>query len=154
MLIFFAMLVLASHPARAELRGQAVIISGDTLEINGERIRLNGIMAPVAGQTCEMYGRTYDCRRISATALMDLTAGSDVRCLAHHVDSMVGKVGTCYAGRYDLSEGMVFTGWALAYPRAANGYIEFENRARRSHHGLWRGTFIPPWEWPKRDRSQ
>lgn len=152
--IAVAMLTATAQPAWAELKGRAVVISGDTLEINGDRIRLDGIMAPVDGQSCTMYGRTYDCRRISATALMDLTAGSAVRCPAYRVEPNVGKVGTCYAGGYDLSEGMVYTGWALAYPRAGNAYLRFEKRARRSHHGLWRGTFVMPWEWSMEDRSE
>lgn len=152
--IAVALLFASSQPAWAELKGRAIVISGDTLEINGERIRLEGIMAPVDGQTCKMYGLTYDCRRISATALMDLTAGSTVRCPEYRVEPNVGKVGTCYAGGYDLSEGMVYTGWALAYPRAANGYLHFEKRARHSHHGLWRGAFMIPWKWPTEDRSE
>lgn len=144
--LFLAALAFAV-PAHADILGKPKVMSGDTLEIGGQRIRLAGIMAPVEGQSCRTGGRSYDCHHISATGLMDLTAGAVVRCLPRGQASDGALVATCYAGGYDLSEGMTYTGWALAYPRAGNPYLKFEEQARKGKHGLWRGEFSPPWVW-------
>lgn len=140
--------------AHTEIKGSAIVLSGDSMEVDGVKVRLKGVMAPTDGQTCEAYGRTYDCRRISATALMDLTAGLIVNCRVDQVDRNVPTMAACSAGGYDLSEGMVYTGWALAYPRLSNRYLPLEDRARLSRHGLWRGTFVPPWDWPTKGRAE
>ena len=58
----------------------------------------------------------------------------------------------CSAGGYDLSEGMVYTGWALMPPAAEAGapIKAFENiqiNAAEKQRGLWKGSFVKPWEW-------
>lgn len=132
--------------AHADILGKATVISGDMMEVGGRRIRLDGIMAPTGGQTCRINDRTYDCHRIAATALIDLTLGVAVRCAPKFEEPEGILVATCYANGYDLSEGMVYTGWGLAFPHADNNpYLRFEEQARRAKHGLWRGDFVPPW---------
>lgn len=146
-LLLAALGIAIAAPAHADILGRPKVMSGDTLEIGGQRIRLAGIMAPVDGQSCRVGGRSYDCHYISTTGLMDLTAGAVVRCLPQGQAPDGVLVAICYAGGYDLSEGMTYTGWALAYPRAGNPYLEFEEQARKGKHGLWRGEFSPPWAW-------
>jgi endonuclease YncB( thermonuclease family) len=91
-------------------------------------------------------GAPFDCARIAATALMDLTAGAEVRCGA---PTNVGDVieARCSAGGYDLAEGMTYTGWASARPGADNPYRIFEQQARARGHGLWRPGYAPPPDW-------
>ena len=71
-------------PAYADsnvLSGTADILSGDTLSVAGTVVHLTGIDAPETGQSCRVRsGRAFDCARISATALMDLTVASQVSC--------------------------------------------------------------------------
>lgn len=133
----------APAAARAEVSGPPRVIDGETLEVAGRRFRLVGIDAPDPAQTCEIRGRRYGCGEVSRTALMDLVAGVEVRC--------VPKKGTafanCYAGGYDLSEGMVHAGWALAMPRAGTKYARIERRAEKAQRGLWQGKFDMPWVW-------
>lgn len=150
-------LVLSVAPAEAgsaTLRGEARIILGDRLEVAGVTLRLAGIDAPEDGQSCRLAnGRIYDCGRISTTALMDLTAGVGVVC------DMTGErrgglpLATCRAGGYDLSKGMVHTGWALAWPRTGTLYAAVEGAARKARHGLWRGRFDMPWDWRRGVRA-
>ncbi len=142
-------------PALAEVTGPPRVIDGDTIEVAGRVIRLYGIDAPELGQSCRIGARAYDCGRIARTALLDLTAGVTVRCTlapaspeASPEDSDTdGRIGRCSADGYDLSEGMTYTGWALALRPVSERYVAFEERARAAGRGLWKGRFVAPWDW-------
>lgn len=139
----------------AELRGAPVVIDGETLEVAGVRIRLYGVDAPDLRQRCEIRGREYNCGRISRTALMDLVAGvKQVSCrlrdsgsTPHASKGTRDRLAVCAAGGYDLSAGMVHTGWALAWPRQGTVYAGIEKKAAKARRGLWRGNFTKPWLW-------
>ncbi len=136
--------------ARAQVTGPPRVIDGDTIEVAGRVIRLYGIDAPELGQNCRIGERAYDCGRIARTALLDLTAGVTVSCkLAppSPEDGLDGRIGHCSADGYDLSEGMAYTGWALALRRVTDRYFAFEAQARAAGRGLWRGPFVTPWDW-------
>ncbi len=147
--------VLANAPARAEVAGPPKIIDGDTLAVQGRVIRLFGIDAPELGQACRIGARAYDCGRIARTALLDLTAGATVRCQLAPASpengaedgGADGRIGRCTADGYDLSEGMAYTGWALALRPVSERYVVFEERARAASRGLWKGHFVAPWDW-------
>lgn len=128
----------------ADIVGAPTIVDGETLEVGGARFRLWGIDAPDPRQRCVIRGRDYNCGRISTTALMDLVAGVKVRC--RPVAKSPG-VARCYAGGYELSEGMVHTGWALAMPRNHARFAPIEKKAAAARHGLWQGEFVMPWDW-------
>ncbi|MHA1568688.1 MAG: thermonuclease family protein [Alphaproteobacteria bacterium] len=131
---------LIATPASAdEIVGPARIIDGNRLEIGGKRLRLYGVRAPEPGAECLVAGGRQPCGQLARTALMDLAAGADIRCLP------TGKAGPgtetvaiCRAGGYDLSEGMAYTGWAVADREATDVYLGFERTARRRGHGMWR----------------
>jgi endonuclease YncB( thermonuclease family) len=56
----------------------------------------------------------------------------------------------CYLaglGQHDLNAWLVAQGWALADRSTAPDYVEQEAAARAAGKGLWRGQFVPPWEW-------
>jgi endonuclease YncB( thermonuclease family) len=143
-------------PALAEVTGPPRVIDGDTVEVQGTVIRLQGIDAPELGQSCRIGARPYDCGRIARTALLDLTAGATVTCKLAPAGSEGaspedggpdGRNGRCRADGYDLSEGMAYTGWALALRRVSQSYLAFEERARAAGRGLWKGRFVAPWDW-------
>ncbi len=46
-----------------------------------------------------------------------------------------------------LSEGMAYTGWALAQREVSERYLVFEERAQAAGRGLWKGRFVTPWDW-------
>ncbi len=145
------LLAMTGHPAQAEMTGRPKIIDGDTIELQGQAIRLYGIDAPELGQACTIKERTYDCGMVARTALLDLTAGVAVTCKMVSAEpgqaAGDGRTGRCFAQGYDLSEGMAYTGWALALREVSERYLVFEERAQAAGRGLWKGRFVTPWDW-------
>ncbi len=126
-------------PMGGDLSGPPEVIDGETLNVAGHRLRLEGIKAPAPGTRCLVRGNEHNCGRISATALMDLTAGASVTCRRHDAVAADGsRYACCRAGGYDLSEGMVYTGWAEADGAQMSRYASFEADARRAPRGMWR----------------
>jgi endonuclease YncB( thermonuclease family) len=138
--------------AAAELRGTPNVISGDMIELQGRRLRLDGIDAPEPTQRCLFRDRLFDCGEIARAALLDLTAGTEVVCRPLGGGPAETTAARCFAEGYDLSEGMVYTGWALADPAAPGRYGALQEQAERAGHGLWRGRFVAPWKWLAGDR--
>lgn len=122
------------------LAGAVKVIDATTLSVAGQVVRLHGIKAPAAGDVCPFRDRTIPCGEVAATALMDLTAGARVTCESHGLVDGV-KVATCSAGGYDLSEGMVYTGWARPLAGAPARYLAAQKKAQRRNNGLWQGQF-------------
>ncbi len=145
------LLAMTGQPALAEITGRPKIVDGDTIELQGQAIRLYGVDAPELGQACTIGEQTYDCGMVARTALLDLTAGVAVTCrvLAPEPGAAAGeaKPGRCFAQGYDLSEGMTYTGWALALREVSERYLVFEERAQAAGRGLWKGRFVTPWDW-------
>ena len=56
-------------------------------------------------------------------------------------------VAVCRAGGEDLNAWMVSEGWALAYRRYSEAYVDEEVGAKSARAGVWRGEFVPPWDW-------
>ncbi len=142
-----AVLALAAVPARADITGKARVIDGHTVEVAGRRVRLHGIHAPALDQTCRWPGRTIDCGTLAKLALMDLTAGTDVVCRPRDRDPDGPFVAVCFADGFDIGRNMVHTGWALAYRAQSTVYVDTEETARKAKRGMWRGTFVKPWDW-------
>ena len=139
---------LAVPAGAGEITGTPLVISGDTLVLDGTRLRLYGVDAPEAGQKCRLAnGRPYDCGLVSTTALMDLTAGVSITCRTRRGATGGDIFATCFAGGYDLSHGMAHTGWALAWPETGTIYVRVQQRAAAARRGLWRGEFVAPWRW-------
>lgn len=148
--------LLAAAPAGAQVTGQPLILDGDTLEVGGQRFRLFGIDAPELDQVCQRAERAYPCGEVARAALWDLVAGLDVSCApagdATTADGAI--VALCTAGGSSLNENMVYTGWALADPRAPARYETIQDGAREARRGLWSGAFDPPWAWRERRRQE
>ena len=151
----FAVLMAAGAQADPEgaLRGHPEVVDGDSIALGGHSLRLHGVDAPELGQTCTIKGRPYDCGMVARTALLDLTAGTPVACRLLEdapalPDTAPGeRAARCTVGGYDLSEGMAYTGWALAQREVTGCHVPHETRARERRHGLWKGAFVTPWDW-------
>ncbi len=145
--IVVVLVAAAARPVAADFEGVPTVIDGDTMDLGGLRLELHGVDAPELGQQCALDGRLYDCGMVARTALLDLTAGAKVVCKKLGAGPEGTTLARCFADDYDLSEGMAYTGWALATPTRANPYATLEAGARRAGRGLWRGRFVAPWDW-------
>lgn len=149
-------LFLASAPAHAGEPQRFLVLDGDTVELDGRVIDLAGIDAPEFGQVCRRGGTDVDCGMIARTQLLDLTAASEIECDLDRAVTRSGwpTVAVCRAGGYDLSEGMLHTGWALR-PQAGDAaptYQAVADAARQAGRGLWGFAFVAPWEWRRGSR--
>lgn len=137
-----------NHPAgAADLAGPAQVIDGDTIKIDGPRVRLHGIDAPEGAQTCLADGTVWHCGQDATLALEQEIGRHSVACRETDRDHYTRIVAVCHVGPYDLGARMVFLGWALAYRQFSDDYMEEEGAAREAGTGIWRGQFVPPWEW-------
>ena len=143
---------IAPLAAHAEIAGMARIIDGDTIDIAGQRIRLHGIDAPETKQTCRAEGRTYRCGRDATSALEARIGQHPVTCHRKDTDRYGRAVAVCWIGAENLNAWMVWQGWAVAYRRFSKDYVAAENDARKARRGIWKGTFIAPWDWRRGKR--
>ena len=144
-------LLLLSLPGSHAAGQEAVeVVSAEVLRIGERLYRLQGIDAPEPEQQCWMTSRLYPCGEIAKGALMDLVAGAqDVRCETREGEEAIAAAVTaqCFSDGYDLSEGMTYTGWAMAHPGTGMPYRRFQDDAEGAGRGLWRGRFVMPWDW-------
>ena len=141
-------LFLPMSVAVADITGKPRVVDGDTLHINQTKIRLHGIDAPEMKQTCRTSkGKEQLCGQLAKQALQRLIQGQDITCKGDERDRYGRLIAVCYTGPYDLNAKMVRQGWALAYRRYSMDYVDDENAAKVARKGLWRGEFVPPWEW-------
>ena len=137
--------------AMADTTGPARVVDGDTIVIAGERIRLHGIDAPELKQTCKTRkGKDQLCGQLAKQALEKLVRGQDVICKGDKRDRYKRLIAVCYVGPFNINEQMVTDGWALAYRKYSKDYVRAETFAKSRREGIWRGQFMPPWEWRKR----
>ncbi len=129
------------------ISGEVSVVSAEVLRIEGHELALAGILAPPVGQRCiRPGGKRFDCGLIAQTALMDLTAGATAHCrIAPGTDDAGLQYARCSIQGYDLSEGMVYTGWAIAWPRTLQPLRRLEAGARKDRRGMWNGRFAPDW---------
>jgi endonuclease YncB( thermonuclease family) len=148
------LLFLLSFPASAQsIRGQAIVVDGDTIEIVGTRIRLHGIDAPESGQRCQdARGQDYRCGQRAAFVLTDWIGRVTVSCEQRDTDRYGRVVAVCRARETDINQWMVRQGWAVAYREYSPEYVPDELAARHARAGLWAGRFVPPSEWRRGQR--
>jgi endonuclease YncB( thermonuclease family) len=135
------------HSNEVTLAGRASVIDGDTIEIRGTRIRLNGIDAPEGTQTCEAGGRRYRCGQEAAFALADKLGARTVSCRSVGTDRYGRMIANCWLAEESINAWLVRSGWAVAFRRFSLEYVPDEEIARREKRGMWRGSFMMPWDW-------
>ena len=142
-------MLLSVGTARAQtFEGPAIAKDGDDLVIGGSDIRLFGIDAFELHQMCEADSKTYACGELAKQDLAKKVQGRNVHCEQRDYDAAHKRpVAVCSMDGEDLNAWMVSEGWAVAYRRFSNDYVDEENKAKTEGKGAWRGRFIPAWEW-------
>ena len=132
-----------------QISGKPRVIEGDLLQVGQTLVRLYAIDAPNKGQLCQGKTREYPCGTVATTGLMDLIATVDtITCYpkGNVIDGAV--VAMCKDPQgFDLSQQMVYTGWALALPDADTLFHRIQEKAQKAKRGLWKGQVTPPWRW-------
>jgi endonuclease YncB( thermonuclease family) len=140
----FAVFLLASLQAFAQEVPQ--VVDGDTLKFGHQRVRLYGIDAPELRQTCD--GGTWAAGRLARDALVELIGGQPVTCLVVVPRDRYGRpASTCSTGKMDLAYAMAERGWAWAFTRYSEKYVNEEKRAAAQHLGLHSHVCAAAWEW-------
>ena len=144
--------VALARPVHADVSGRAQVIDGDSLRIGGTRIRLFGIDAPELGQGCQAEGKLWLCGGLAKLRLKERISGRRVVCGEKDRDRYKRVVAVCRVDGEDLNAWMVSEGWAIAYRRYSQDYVDEEAAAKAAGLGLWRGDFVPPWDWRRGKR--
>ena len=122
--------VAVAWPVHADVSGWVQVIDGDTIEVAGTRIRLFGIDAPERGQGCQDEGELWACGGLARLRLEDRISGHTVVCEERDQDRYGRIVAVCRADGEDLNAWMVSQGWALAYHRYSQAYVDEEADAK------------------------
>jgi endonuclease YncB( thermonuclease family) len=147
-LLLAALALFFASPALAEtITGQATVIDGDTLEIQGQRIRLSGIDAPESSQLCRGDDSLqYRCGAKAANELAEHVAGRPVSCEGVGRDQYGRAVAVCSIDGEDVAFWVVRNGLAFDWPRYSKGrYVGAQKEAERAAHGVWAGSYVVPW---------
>jgi len=147
LLVVSSVYLSAGAVAHAELAGSVVIISGDTIEVQGQRVRLSGVTAPGLDQLCVGARARWRCGMVAKLKLDERIGSSTLICREQGADRHGWILGRC---RIDDGQGtklnpwLVTSGWALA---SGEEYMAAEKRAMSSGAGLWRDGFVPSDDW-------
>ena len=94
-----------------------------------------------------MENGTWPCGKNATDALSAFIGGVPVRCEGQGTDRYGRTIAACTVQGEDVQAWMVLNGWALAYRRYSTEYVGEEAAAQDARAGIWRGEFVPPWEW-------
>ena len=140
------------EPIQPDVAGRARVIDGDTIEVGSVRIRLFGVDAPESAQSCLEGSRRWPCGAQATRALVGRIDGESVACEERDRDRYGRVVAVCRHRAQDVNAWLVREGWALAYRRYSTAYVGEQADAKAAKRGVWRGEFVPPWDWRRGDR--
>lgn len=133
---------------QAILTGRAVVVDGDTLEIQGRRIRLHGVDAPESDQTCMTANKgAWRAGQASALALANHLGAAPVLCRPTGAQSYNRIIAVCSQKGADIGQWLVANGLAWAYTKYSRDYVDAEAKAKSARHGVWAAQCTPAWDW-------
>jgi endonuclease YncB( thermonuclease family) len=158
LVILLGLVTLASGAERSgesqqRFSGRASVTDGDSLQIGATRFRLFGVDAVEGRQSCTRASREWACGDEAARKLRSLIGGRSIACTQRDVDDYERIVAVCRAGNVDLGGEIVRAGFATAYRRYSNDYVDEESEARAARRGIWAGEFTQPEAYRVEQRS-
>ena len=123
------------------------VIDGDTIRLGDVKIRFSGIDAPEINQTCVASEGKVACGKISRDLLIEKVTNNKISCTDEGKDFYGRVLGECFVNGESLSAYLVREGFAFAYRKYSNKYIEDEEYAKFNKHGMWSMEFQYPWDY-------
>ena len=123
------------------------VIDGDTIRLGDVKIRFSGIDAPEINQTCVASEGKVACGKISRDLLMEKVTSNKISCTDEGKDFYGRVLGECFVNGESLSAYLVREGFAFAYRKYSNKYIEDEEYAKFNKLGMWSMEFQYPWDY-------
>jgi endonuclease YncB( thermonuclease family) len=151
-LAIFIVALFATNPAFA---ADAVVKDGRTLQLENVIYRLDGIDAPAFDQICiDEHAEPWACGVEARDQLVRLIDKRGVRCEVSGPDQAYPNASkaVCTVGGepVSLNVALVRQGYALGLAPAAKAE---EDVARADRRGLWRGCFVAPQDFRRRDKQ-
>lgn len=143
--IFSVLLIIIVVFAQSALaKSDVYVVDGDSIFIGKKEIRLSGIDAPEYHQLCKnAQDKDYECGLEARKALVKLV-GSDFKCQKIVKDRYKREVSECESRGVNINKKMVEIGWAVAYNRYTDEYVDAEKLAKKQKSGVWQGRFMKP----------
>ena len=123
------------------------VIDGDTIRLGDVKIRFSGIDAPEINQTCVASEGKVACGKISRDLLIEKVTNNKISCTDEGKDFYGRVLGECFVNGESLSAYLVREGFAFAYRKYSNKYIEDEEYAKFNKLGMWSMEFEYPWDY-------
>ncbi len=137
--------ILAAGTAAAGPDGRIAVVDGDTIRVGGETVRLFGIDAPEVDQTCRRpTGEIWRCGNWARREVGRLFDGRRAACRAVERDRYGRTVATCSVDGRDMGEVIVANGYARAYLRYSDRYLETEKAAVVAGRGIFGSDMDAP----------
>ena len=141
-LLLFSNNLFASH---------VTVIDGDTIRLGDVKIRFSGIDAPEINQTCVASEGKVACGKISRDLLIEKVTNNKISCTDEGKDFYGRVLGECFVNGESLSAYLVREGFAFAYRKYSNKYIEDEEYAKFNKLGMWSMEFQYPWDYRRKN---
>ena len=149
MQILFIVFLFLSSPSFAQ---SVKILDGDTIHINKIKYRFHGIDAPEMKQICiDENNKNIKCGVLSKQKLVEKINHQKVNCKHITVDRYKRVVAECFVNNESLSGYLVKNGYAFAYRRYSDQFVQDEEYAKLNQLGLWKMKFDFPWEYRKKN---
>ena len=123
------------------------VIDGDTIRLGDVKLRFSGIDAPEINQTCLASEGKVACGKISRDLLIEKVTNNKISCTDEGKDFYGRVLGECFVNGESLSSYLVREGFAFAYRKYSNKYIEDEEYAKFNKLGMWSMEFQYPWDY-------
>ena len=123
------------------------VIDGDTIRLGDVKIRFSGIDAPEINQTCVASEGKVACGKISKDILIAKVTNNKISCTDEGKDVYGRVLGECFVNGESLSRYLVREGFAFAYRKYSNKYIQDEEYAKFNNLGMWSMEFEYPWDY-------
>ena len=138
---------------QVEISGRAIVLDGDTINMEELGIRFYGVDAPEFAQNCTRpNGASWLCGAAASEALEDKLDNRRITCEQKDIDIYRRTVAVCRLDGEDLSAWLVASGWAMAYREFSQDYADAEATAREGRLNIWNGNFQAPEEF-RREQS-